>query len=149
MIDIKQLEEDLYKLGLTKFDMEGKIESIEHQLEMSLYRKENGEEVNYLWLNKAKFKLNMLKIELKKINLEFDKKRKEIDLYHKKARQKDHLRIERVFINMIREDYGNEMCTYYFDRARKYLDYIDGKNEEIEGVKFENRREDTGSKKQD
>ena len=70
MIDIKQLEEDLYKLGLTKFDMEGKIESIEHQLEMSLYRKENGEEVN-------------------------------------------------------------------------------GKNEEIEGVKFENRREDTGSRKQD
>lgn len=132
MVDIKQLEEKLYNLSLIKFEMEGKIESIEHQLEMSLYRKENGEEVDYLWLNKARFKLSMLKIELKKVNLEFDKVRKEIAAYYKKEKQKDHIRIERVFINLVKEDYGNEMCAYYFDRARKYLDYIDGKSDEME-----------------
>lgn len=136
MIDIKELETKIYKISLEKFEKEGKIESIEHQLEMSLYRKENGEDVDYLWLNKAKFKLNMLKIELKKINLEFDRTRKEIDSYYKDERQKKHLRVERVFIDMIRKDYGNEMCKYYFDKAIKYLEYIDGKIEanEIESL---------------
>lgn len=129
MINIKELEDKIYKLGLEKFEKEEKIESIEHQLEMSLYRKENGEEVDYLWLNKAKFKFNMLKIELKKINLEFDKTRKEIAAYYKEERKKNHIRIERVFINMVRQDYGDEMCKYYFDKAQRYLDYIDGKEE--------------------
>lgn len=129
MIDIKELENKLHEISLQKFEKESKIESIEHQLEMSLYRKENGEKVDYLWLNKAKFKHNMLKIELKEINLEFDRVRKEIARYYKEEREKKQLRLERIFINMIREDYGNEMCKYYFDKAQRYLNYIDGKEE--------------------
>lgn len=128
--DIKALEEELHRLGTEKFEKEMKIESIEHQLQMSLYRYENGEEVDHLWVNKAKFKLNMLKIELKKINLNFDKYKKDVGAYYKAERKKEkdkhNLRLERVFMNFIKEDYGDEMFFYYVDKAKEYLKYIDG-----------------------
>ena len=103
--DIKALEEELHRLGTEKFEKEMKIESIEHQLQM-------------------------LKIELKKINLNFDKYKKDVGAYYKAERKKEkdkhNLRLERVFMNFIKEDYGDEMFFYYVDKAKEYLKYIDG-----------------------
>lgn len=135
-MNIEELEEKLYKLSLEKFEIEGKIESIQHQLDMSLYRKENGEEVDYLWLNKTKFKLNMLKIEIKKLNLDFDKTKKEVDGFYKKQREIErfnrYTRLERVVIDFIKADYGEQMIEYYFDKAKEHIKFVEGILEEKE-----------------
>lgn len=129
-MNIKELEDNLYRIGIEKFEKELKIESIEHQLDMSLYRKENGEAVDYLWLNKAKFKHNMLKIELKELNLKFDRLRKEVDAYYKSERTKRNVRLERVFMNLIRDDYGDEMFYQYLGKAHEQLNYIEGRTDD-------------------
>lgn len=62
----------LSEVAIEKFELEKKIESIEHQLAMADYRKTLGETVNLKWEHKARFKSKMLKIELKEMNLRFD-----------------------------------------------------------------------------
>lgn len=113
------IEERLFELANEKFEKELQIESISHQLDMSLYRKEQENiKPDYFWLNKTKYKLNMLKIELKQLNLEFDKLRKESDSIKRNERNKSNVRLERLFMNLIKEDYGDEMFHFYLDRAR-------------------------------
>lgn len=115
----------LLELGDLKFDLEKRIESIEHQLTMSAHRKELGEEIDYTWVNKAKFKLNMLKIELKQINLKFDYFKKENDKIQRIEREKERLcntvRLEREFLNIVKEQYGEEFFLSILNKAKERI----------------------------
>lgn len=105
---------DVYnKFVQEKIDLEEEIIKIKCQIDQSkLKYKLTGKMGDSVWFNKANFALEMKKIELKRINAEYEKLKRIMKAQTREENRKNNETFERVFLLICKEN----LLEYNFEK---------------------------------
>lgn len=106
-----------------KLELEEKVEGIKYQLELARTKLEaTGELSDPVWFNKANFALSMSKLELKKLNVEIERFKRQMKLEKREKQEERDRSFARTFIRVSKEMLSEKMYLAILNKTTELTD---------------------------